>query len=157
MIHSTRFWPLWINIHSIWHVLWDFDHCEFIYIPYETFYEILTLVNFIYMAMALDSYRYFFCKVYTMDALFTPLHTTPFRYMTICFGILHKHSANITIFLLSILNATPILYVKIYFGASHSADGTKSDDIPTCDIPTWFKTATSSDRGVLSLLICSVH
>ena len=65
---------------------------ENIYI-YGTFYEILMLVNFIYIAS--NSKRYIFKRVCTIDFLFSALHTTPFLYAKIYFGVLHLLRARI--------------------------------------------------------------
>ena len=64
----------------------------YIYI-YGTFYEILMLVNFIYIAS--NSKRYIFKRVCTVDFLFSALHTTPFLYAKIYFGVLHLLRARI--------------------------------------------------------------
>ena len=54
----------------IWNILCDFDACEFIYI-------------------ASNPKRNIFQTVYALDFLFSALHTTPFLYAKIHFGVLH--------------------------------------------------------------------
>ena len=67
--------------------------CLFFKLTYGTFYEILMLVNFIYIAS--NSKRYIFKRVCTIDFLFSALHTTPFLYAKIYFGVLHLLRARI--------------------------------------------------------------
>ena len=71
---------------------WILLYVLYIYI-YGTFYEILMLVNFIYIAS--NSKRYIFKRVCTIDFLFSALHTTPFLYVKIYFGVLHLLRARI--------------------------------------------------------------
>ena len=81
------------------------------------------------------SNRYIFCKVYTIDVLFSPLYTTPFLYVLIYFSILHKHSANST-----------------------RSDAPCGSKLPHLQIGAFKSLQIGSIRrgGVLSLLICSV-
>ena len=81
---------LFFNSHPA--VVWDKLNTSYIYI-YGTFYEILMLVNFIYIAS--NSKRYIFKRVCTIDFLFSALHTTPFFYAKIYFGVLHLLRARI--------------------------------------------------------------
>ena len=59
---------------QLWNVLRDFDPCEFI-------------------NTAFNSNHYIFLTVYDIDFLFSALHTTPFLYVKLYFGVLHKHGA----------------------------------------------------------------
>lgn len=74
---------------------------------YGTFYKMLILVNFMNsIQFKLLLHLYIFCKTYAIDLLYSACHTGPlvlglgpFLYMNMtifmCFGVLHKHNADI--------------------------------------------------------------